>query len=51
LLSSSIEVINRGCFCHTPEICDGDAPHLARGCGAQAWGMSELLRVWKKLLP
>jgi predicted glycogen debranching enzyme len=51
LLSSSVEVINRGCFCHTPEICDGDAPHQARGCGAQAWGMSELLRVWKKLLP
>ena len=49
LLSSSVEVINRGCFCHTPEICDGDAPHVARGCGAQAWGMSELLRVWKKL--
>jgi predicted glycogen debranching enzyme len=51
LLSSSLELINRGCLCHTPEICDGDAPHLARGCVAQAWGMSELLRVWKKLLP
>ncbi len=50
LLSSSLELINSGCFCHTPEICDGDAPHQARGCGAQAWGMSELLRVWKKLL-
>jgi starch synthase (maltosyl-transferring) len=51
LLSSSLELINRGCLCHTPEICDGDAPHLSRGCVAQAWGMSELLRVWKKILP
>ena len=50
LLSSSVELINSGCFCQTPEICDGDAPHTARGCGAQAWGMSELLRVWKKLI-
>jgi starch synthase (maltosyl-transferring) len=51
LLSSSLELINRGCLCHSPEICDGDAPHLARGCVAQAWGMSELLRVWKKIQP
>ncbi|MGH8500246.1 MAG: amylo-alpha-1,6-glucosidase [Methylococcales bacterium] len=24
---------------------DGDAPHAARGCGAQAWSVAELLRV------
>ncbi|MEI7899935.1 MAG: amylo-alpha-1,6-glucosidase [bacterium] len=47
LLGSSVEHLNHGSACHLPEICDGDAPHTARGCGAQAWGVSELLRVWK----
>jgi predicted glycogen debranching enzyme len=28
-----------------PEIFDGDAPHLPRGCIAQAWSVAELLRV------
>ena len=27
------------------EIFDGDAPHEARGCIAQAWSVAELLRV------
>ena len=27
------------------EIFDGDAPHEARGCMAQAWSVAELLRV------
>ena len=49
LLGSAVELMNVGCLGHTPEICDGDAPHAARGCGAQAWGVSELLRVWKKV--
>jgi len=49
LLSSAVEHLNRGCLCHMPEICDGDAPHTARGCAAQAWGVSELLRVWKMI--
>ena len=30
---------------HLPEIADGDAPHVARGCPAQAWSVSEILRV------
>lgn len=46
LLGSSFILINRGCIGHVPEILDGDAPHTARGCDAQAWGASELLRVW-----
>ena len=49
LLGSAVELVNTGCLGHTPEICDGDAPHASRGCGAQAWGVSELLRVWKKV--
>jgi len=45
-LASSTELINTGCVGHVPEILDGDAPHRQRGCDAQAWGVSELLRVW-----
>ena len=49
LLMSSSEVINSGVPCHTPEILDGDSPHFWRGCGAQAWGITELFRVYKIL--
>ena len=49
LLATSVDQLNSGCLGHMPEICDGDAPHVARGCPAQAWGVSELLRVWKKI--
>ena len=49
LLGSAVEYLNSGCLGHLPEIVDGDAPHAARGCGAQAWGISELLRVWHLL--
>jgi len=45
-LASSTELINKGCVGHVPEILDGDSPHRQRGCDAQAWGVSELLRVW-----
>jgi glycogen debranching enzyme len=49
LLRSSIPMMERGCLGHIAEILDGDAPHALRGCGAQAWGVSELLRVNKLL--
>lgn len=49
LLSSAVEIINYGCTGHLPEIIDGDYPHKARGCDAQAWGASEILRVMKKI--
>jgi predicted glycogen debranching enzyme len=48
-LASGSRLINEGCVGHVPEILDGDAPHPQRGCDAQAWGVSELLRVWVKL--
>ncbi len=48
-LASSSRLINDGCAGHVPEITDGDAPHHPRGCDAQAWGVSELLRVWMKI--
>jgi glycogen debranching enzyme len=35
-----------GCVGHLPEILDGSAPHLPRGCDAQAWSVTEALRVW-----
>ncbi len=31
------------------EIADGDAPHDARGCIAQAWSVAEILRAWSEL--
>ena len=49
ILASSVENLNSGCLCHVSEIADGDAPHAQKGCCAQAWGDSELLRVWLKL--
>jgi predicted glycogen debranching enzyme len=30
---------------HLPEIAEGDAPHLARGCPFQAWSVGEALRL------
>lgn len=48
-LNSSSNLINNGCIGHVPEIVDGDFPHTPRGCDAQAWGISEWIRVWKKL--
>ncbi|MFH2219672.1 MAG: amylo-alpha-1,6-glucosidase [Pseudomonadota bacterium] len=50
-LSSGIRLMNAGCVGHIPEILDGDFPHAQRGCDAQAWGVSELLRVWLLLEP
>ncbi|MDJ0984288.1 MAG: amylo-alpha-1,6-glucosidase [Desulfobacterales bacterium] len=48
-LASGAHLLEHGCLGHIPEILDGDYPHTARGCDAQAWGASELLRVWLKL--
>ena len=48
-LTSGVRLLDCGCVGHIPEILDGDFPHTPRGCEAQAWGASELLRVWIKL--
>jgi predicted glycogen debranching enzyme len=37
------------CVGSISEIFDGDAPHRAQGCFAQAWSVSETLRVWTEL--
>ncbi len=31
------------------EIFEGDAPHLGRGCTAQAWSVAEVLRAWQEV--
>jgi predicted glycogen debranching enzyme len=49
LLASAVDNINSGCLCHLSEIADGDAPHAQKGCAAQAWSVSELLRVYLKI--
>lgn len=48
-LASSAVIINAGCVGQVPEILDGNFPHKQRGCDAQAWGASELLRVFLEL--
>ena len=49
LLAGAVENLNAGCVGHMSENADGDAPHAQKGCCAQAWSDSELLRVWLKL--
>ena len=49
LLAGAVENLNAGCLGHLSENADGDAPHAQKGCTAQAWSDSELLRVWLKL--
>ncbi len=48
-LGSLETLLTEGCIGHIPEIVDGDVPHVQRGCDAQAWGVTEALRVWKLL--
>ncbi len=49
LLASVAELMGTGSLGQLPEILDGAAPHIQRGCLAQAWSVSETLRVWKLL--
>jgi predicted glycogen debranching enzyme len=49
MLSSSALLMNSGCAGQLPEILDGDFPHTQRGCDAQAWSVSEWVRVWDML--
>jgi len=41
--------MRRVCVGQVSEIFDGDYPHENRGCCAQAWAVTEFLRVWRKL--
>ncbi len=46
-LASAERALDAACLGQIPEIMDGDAPHAQRGCDAQAWGVTEFLRVSK----
>jgi predicted glycogen debranching enzyme len=48
-LGSMDRLLGEGCVGQLPEIVDGDVPHTQRGCDAQAWSVTEALRVWKVL--
>lgn len=48
-LASMELLLQEGCLGQIPEVLDGDAPHTQRGCDAQAWSVSEALRVWQLL--
>ncbi len=50
-LGSAGSLMRTGCLGQVPEILDGEAPHVQRGCDAQAWGASEILRVWRMAAP
>jgi glycogen debranching enzyme len=38
----------QACAGSVAEIYDGEAPFTPRGCIAQAWGVAEVLRAWRK---
>jgi predicted glycogen debranching enzyme len=46
LLDPVAQHVNSACLGTVSEIFDGDAPHNARGCFAQAWSVAEILRSW-----
>lgn len=48
-LASMEKEMKDTCLGQIPEIIDGDYPHFQRGCDAQAWSITEALRVWKLL--
>lgn len=48
-LDSVDRLLDAGCIGHLPELLDGDAPHTERGCDAQAWSATEVLRVRRLL--
>jgi starch synthase (maltosyl-transferring) len=51
IVGSTGSLIDSGCLGQLPEILDGDTPHQQRGCDAQAWSVTECLRVWLRLNP
>jgi len=49
LLGPLLDHLDHAGIGQVSEIFDGDAPHAPRGCFAQAWSVSELLRVVLRL--
>jgi predicted glycogen debranching enzyme len=48
-LAPIAEHLAAACIGSVSEIFDGDAPHIAAGCFAQAWSVAEILRSWIQL--
>ena len=46
LLTPLVESMDDGCTGQIAEIYDGDQPHRAQGCPAQAWSIAEVARNW-----
>ncbi|MGL5617373.1 MAG: amylo-alpha-1,6-glucosidase [Sarcina sp.] len=49
MLENFIPILREGCVGQIAEIYDGLNPTYSRGCFAQAWSVSEILRVFKSL--
>jgi glycogen debranching enzyme len=49
LLDAMLPLFRSFCLGQLPEVLDGGLPHTPGGCGAQAWSVSEWLRVEKLL--
>jgi glycogen debranching enzyme len=49
LITPMKDHLDEACMGQISEIFDGDAPHAARGCPAQAWSVAETLRAWRRL--
>lgn len=50
LLESFCSHLSEALLGSISEIFDGDPPHWPRGCGAQAWGVAEILRAYSRLI-
>jgi predicted glycogen debranching enzyme len=48
-LAPIAEHLASACVGSVSEIFEGDAPHIAAGCFAQAWSVAEILRAWIQL--
>jgi predicted glycogen debranching enzyme len=48
LLSPMLGHLPTHCVGQLSEVFDGDAPHEANGCFAQAWSVAETLRAWRE---
>jgi predicted glycogen debranching enzyme len=48
-LAPIAEHLADACVGSVSEIFEGDAPHIAAGCFAQAWSVAEILRAWIQL--
>jgi glycogen debranching enzyme len=47
-LSGFAPHLDQACIGSISEIFDGEEPHIARACVAQAWSVAEVLRCWAK---